>query len=174
MTSWSTPRIVVAQALCFGLLTGLCEAVLIGIKHGVLGHIVRTGPDIVWMAPVVDAVLFFVIGLLLIGGARVWRPLAEPWISTFVFAFFAYLSLLLMYHPIQMYARVVLAVGLAVQSARPGDRWQGFRPFVNRSLIALTAAVALLAMGVRVTPWLDTERHLAELPAPPTGHPMSC
>ena len=64
MTAWSKSRTVVAQALCFGLLTGLREAGLVVVRSQVLGRFVRVGPELAWMAPVADAMVFLAIGLV--------------------------------------------------------------------------------------------------------------
>ena len=118
MTAWSKSRIVVAQALCFGLLTGLLEAGLVVVKSQVLGRFVRVGPELAWMAPVADAMVFLAIGLALIGGSYLWAQLGRPMVAPLVLAFFASLSALLMYYPLESYAKFLLAIGLAVQTAR--------------------------------------------------------
>ena len=46
-----------------------------------------------------------------------------PQVGLFVFAFLSFLSLLLMYYPLHLYAKLLLAAGLAVQAVRMMMRW---------------------------------------------------
>ena len=172
MTVVVRQRPVLVQALWFGLLTGLAEAGLVALKQQVLGRIVRVGPDIAWMAPLADALLFLAIGLCLLAAARVWPPLGRPGVTTFVLAFAAFLSVLLMYYPLQMYAKLLLAVGLAAQTARLASKWpQGFDRAIRRGLPAMAAVVVLLAVVTRVGPSIMYQRHVSALPASPTPAP---
>jgi arylsulfatase A-like enzyme len=170
--TWSSGRAIAMQALWFGLLTGLCEAGLVAIKYAVLGRIVRVGPDLIWMAPLADALLFLAIALVLIAGARLWKPIGEPAVTTFVFAFFAFLSVLLMYYPIEMYAKVLLAIGLGVQASRLAGRWRtGFGWLVKRGVVAMIAITLVLALLARVAPALAYQRRVAALPSAASDAP---
>jgi arylsulfatase A-like enzyme len=172
VTTWSKPRIVVAQALGFGLLTGLLEAGLVGVKSQVLGRFVRVGPDLAWMAPFADAMVFLAIGLAVIGGSYLWAQLGRPMVATLVLAFFASLSALLMYYPLQSYAKFLLASGLAVQTARVLHRWRApFERLIGPAAIALTCLVALLALVTLVGPSLAYRWHVASLPAAAPSSP---
>jgi arylsulfatase A-like enzyme len=153
-------------------LTGLIEAALIGLKQQVLGRFVRVGLDIAWMAPVAEMAMFLTIGLLLIVLSRIWKPLGRPRATTFVFAFFACLTVFFMYYPLEVYAKVVLAVGIAMQSAHLASRWPAlFARVVRRGALGMMAAVVILAIVVRVMPSLAYQRHVSNLPAPAAGAP---
>jgi arylsulfatase A-like enzyme len=170
--SGASRHAVLVQALWFGLLTGLSEAGLLAVKRYVLHRFVRVGPDIAWMAPLADALAFLAIGFVLIAAARVWKPIGRPQVTTFVLAFFAFFSLLLMYYPLHLYAKIALAAGLAVQSARlAASHAAGFDRLVRRGAIAMAALVVLLAIGARVGPWLGYQRHVASLPVAPSRSP---
>jgi arylsulfatase A-like enzyme len=159
-------RAVLVHASFFGLVTGLLEAGLLGIKQQVLGRLVRVGPDIAWLAPTADAGLFLAIGLVLVGAARLWKPIGRLSVTTFILAFTTFLSLLLMYYPIALYAKILLAVGLAAQASRLAVRWPaGFGRLVHRGLFAAVALVALLAVLARGGPAFAYQRHVAALPA---------
>jgi arylsulfatase A-like enzyme len=165
-------RSIVAMALWFGLATGFCEAGLVGVKRFVLDRIVRVGPDIAWLAPLADAIAFLVIGLALVGLGRLWKPVGRPAVVTFVLAFVAFLSLLLMYYPLHLYAKILLAAGLAMQSARLAGRWPlGFERLVRRGAIVMTVIVALLAIGTTAGSSLIYRRHAAALPDPQAASP---
>ena len=163
---------VLKQALWFGLLTGLGEAALVAVKRLYLGRYVRFGADIAWMAPLADALAFLIVGLVLVVGGRVWRRLAQPAVVTFVLAFLLVLSVLLLYYPLHIYAKLLLAAGLATQVARyTSRRVQGFERVVSRGLVVTVAVVAMLAVGTRTVPWLTYKRHVAALPASAPGAP---
>jgi arylsulfatase A-like enzyme len=165
-------RAVVAQALGFGLAAGLSEAALTGVKRFILDRFVRVGPDIAWMAPVADALAFLLVGLALIALARAWKFAGRGDVTTFVFAFLGFLSLLFMYYPLHLYAKLLLAAGLAAQSARFASRWpHGFERLVRRGVVAMSVGVVLLAALARVGPALAYGRHVAALPAAEAGAP---
>jgi hypothetical protein len=102
----------------FGLLTGFTEVVLLGIKKFYLSQFIKFGPDVVWMTPLANAVLFLVPACLLMLLAWRWPKLNSLQVALLVFSFLGFLSLLLMYYPLHLYAKVLLAAGLTVQSVR--------------------------------------------------------
>src|SRR6478735_4278691 len=110
--------VIVVFAVWFGLVTGFGEVILLGLKKFYLGRPIWFGPDIVWMAPLADAILFAACGAVLaLLVAR--RPQStSSWIAALVLSFLMFLSWLLMYYPIHLIAKLVLAAGLAMQSAR--------------------------------------------------------
>jgi arylsulfatase A-like enzyme len=158
--------VILAQAVWFGLLTGLAEASLTAIKRVALDRFVRVGPDVAWMAPLANAIAFAVLGAVLIGAARFWAPVGRPHVAAFVFASCGFLSILLMYYPLHPIARWMLALGLAWQVARlAARRPQGFERLLTRGLAVLVAVVILLAIATTVWPRLAYRRHVAGLPA---------
>jgi len=163
---------VMRQALWFGLLTGLGEAGVLAVKQQVLGRIVRVGPDILWMAPVADALALLVVGGVLVAGARVWKPIGHPRVAPFIFASLGCLSLLLMYYPIELYAKILLAIGLSAQVARMATRWpQLFARSVHRGIVVAAVLVTVLAGVTRIGPWIAYRQHVSALPASPAGAP---
>ncbi len=172
MTAWSKPRTVVAIALGFGLVTGLLEAGLTGVKSQVLGRFVRVGPDIAWMAPVADAFMFVALALVLIGASFFWRPLGRPAVAPFVLAFLAFLSVLLMYYPLQPYAKVLLAIGLGVQTVRLIHRRRDrFDRLIGPAAIGFAGLVVLFAVVTRTGPAIGYRRQMAALPAAAAASP---
>jgi len=169
----ATPRFsaILTRALWFGLLTGLIEAALTGVKAWGLGRFVRVQFDLAWMAPVMDAIAFAVVAtavpavLALIPQRARARRLLQA-VPAGVFAFLGLLSVLLMYYPLHLYAKVLLALGLAVQVARLAGRYAaGFDRLIARTFVPLIAIVVLVAVGTRVAPALASQRRVAALPA---------
>lgn len=172
MVTSSTARFVLAQALLFGLMTGLVEAGLTGVKSQLLGQFVRVGPDIAWMAPIADAAAFAIVGLLLAAASSMWTRLRHSTVAPFVFTFLAALSALLMYYPLQPYAKVLLALGIAVQAARLAARWQGrYERFVGRGLIASACLVAVLIVITRAGAAWAYRQRVNSLPAAASQSP---
>ena len=168
----TTAGAVLVQAVWFGLVAGLAEAGLTGIKRFVLDRFVRVGLDIAWMAPLANAIAFAIIGLLLVGAARLWAPIGRPQVAAFVFAFCSFMSILLMYYPLHTFARWLLALGLAWQVARfAAARPRGFERLLARGLAAMVALVILLAIATTVGPRVVYRRHVAGLPAAPPSAP---
>lgn len=120
-------------AVWFGLLTGLSEVSLLAVKKFVLGQFIRYGPDVVWMAPLADVFLFSIFGFGLMLLRWRWPKLVPLHLGVLVFAFLGFLSLLFMYYPLHVFAKVLLAGGLAVQTARLiAGRGGAFQALVRR------------------------------------------
>ena len=165
-------RTVLAIALAFGLVTGVSEAALHAIKQQYLGQFVRVGTDIAWMAPVADAGVCVVIALLLIGGSRIWPRLASLPIVVFALTFISALSLLLMYYPLHVVAKVAVAAGVATQTARlAAGRPEQVVRLARRGLVGAACLVVTIALLLRVGHWLTLERHLDRLPPAQAGSP---
>jgi arylsulfatase A-like enzyme len=157
-------------ALWFGLLTGLVEAFLLGVKRVYMHDFVRVGLDVVWMAPLADAALFAVVAVVVAAVARSSSRRAQ--ILIFACSFLAFMSAFLMYYPLHLYAKLVLAAGLAVQSVRVlAGRMPQFDRLVRRTLPWVAAAVVLIAAGMTAWPAVALRQQIARLPAPPSGAP---
>ena len=102
----------------FGLLTGFGEVFLLGIKKLILNRIILLSPQVVWMAPLADVLIFVFIGLILLLLGQRWPSFCSIWSATFIFSFLIFLSLLLMYVPLHPLAALLLAAGLATQNSR--------------------------------------------------------
>jgi arylsulfatase A-like enzyme len=159
-------------AAWFGLLTGFGEVSLLAAKRILLQQFIRFGPNLIWMAPLSDLLFFIVPGLILALVAWRWPKAISVRTACLVFAFLSFLSLLLLYSKIHVYAALLLASGLAVQTSRIiAKRPQRFLRLVRKSLVwTLALAVASTAL---VYGWqnLAERRALAKLPSPPPGAP---
>lgn len=154
------------MSVWFGLITGLGEVALQGIRKLFLNRIIRLSPDIVWMAPLADVILFAIPGLILF--------LVALWVSSrnllrigvFIFAFLGYLSGLLMTNWLHYSAVLVLAAGLAVQTARfISTQPRQFHSLVRQTTGWMLALVAALTVGLQGWNWLIEYRSLPKLPA---------
>jgi arylsulfatase A-like enzyme len=123
------------------------------------------------MTPLADGVLFVSVGLILLPLAWRWPQLVSR-AAAFIFAFLAFLSLLLMYKPLHGYAQLLLAAGLAAQTTRfIVARPEGFHVLVRRTIVWMMMLATVLAVGVHGWERLAEHRALAKLPTPPPGAP---
>lgn len=103
----------------FGLISGLAEGFGQVTRIFWLGRIVwRVSPDVIWMAPTANIVLFTVVGFFLFLLARRWPNLVTFRTTIFVLAFLSFHSVLSLRPSLNLYARLLLAIGLAVQISR--------------------------------------------------------
>lgn len=163
-------RRLLPTALAFGLWTGLLEQLPIDLaRRG--GVFVRVSPDLAWMAPAADVVLFGLValGLLLLGAVRP-RARSRP-VVLGTFAGWTTLALGLLVERIHPAAVVLLAVGVGTQVGR----MTGPRPRRRAVLPAAIATATLLILASAAGPkWrvhTARDRALAALPAPPPGAP---
>ncbi len=124
------------------------------------------------MAPVADVVFFAGFGIIFCLMARPWPRLVSLRMAACAFAFLGFLSLLLPYYPLHRYAKLLLAAGLAVQTARLiAAHPQGFHALVRRTLGWMVTLVVGLAVVVYGWQQLVERRALAALPPAPPGAP---
>lgn len=171
-----------------GIVAGLGEAAMLGIikataialpPEGWMGSYVRwrhgflwLSPNVVWMAPVASVALLAVPGAAL-GATAILKPrLVALRGAAGVLSFVAYVSLLMVVQRLYDLAVVILAAGLAVQTARlVGSHQDGVRRLLRRSTPWLAAAVATLALGMQLGGSLKERLRVAGLPPAPAGAP---
>jgi arylsulfatase A-like enzyme len=159
------------MGVVIGLATGLGEVVLFAAQTWILRRFIFVGRDIVWMAPMIETIIFLVIALLLVALQRIWRRDIYP-VALLVLGFFAFLALLLMYTPLYQGAALVLALGLAVQFSRVGRRHPaGFARLIRRSGWTLLVVALVLGFGTTGLRRWKERNTIAGLPAAEAGRP---
>ncbi len=153
-----------------GILTGLGEATLFGVRRFLLGRLVFLPTDVVWMAPLADLGTFLVLGLIIALAARASRGRIGLPFALGCYTALGVFTLTLQYGPLARVAAVLLAVGAGVQAARLARRWPAIlRRVVSATLIPLGGLVLLLAGGLEVQRQATVRRHSREAVA--TGAP---
>lgn len=171
-TGLERPVAVLLLAVWFGLLSGLAQVALFAFEKVFLHEYVQQSPHVAWMAPTTDLLIFAISGLALSLIARRWPGLIRLRLTASVFVFLSAFSLLLLVKSLHRYAALILAAGLAFQSARfIASRPDRFGSLVRRSLRWMVAVVVGLAVGVQGWQALAQRRELAELPPAPLQAP---
>ena len=110
--------VVLLLSAWFGLLVGFTEALTLVFKTYFLHRITGSNQQVIWMAPLSSGLLFTGIGVFLLIAGRLWSQIASQRFNTTVFAFLAFLSLFCLVPGLHSVAKLLLALGLAIQFAR--------------------------------------------------------
>jgi glucan phosphoethanolaminetransferase (alkaline phosphatase superfamily) len=157
---------VLALSVWFGLTTWLAEAVTLGARHFIWGRLRVWLPESLLLGPIAYMLAFGLLGLLLIGLARLWPRLATARAVLVVLVAAAAGSVLLIFErQLGALAVALLAMGIAWESSRRlAARLPGFRRVVRRTALPLAAAAVVLAIAGAGRDWLTERRHIAALP----------
>jgi len=160
------------QAVWFGLLAGFLEVVVWTVQKTWFDPFGYLGRDVIWMAPLANAIVFLLPGLLLALAAYLFPGRLVHFCGTFLPAFLAVSSLLFLTYQLHPVAAIPLALGLAYQTARwARNRSSAFNSLVHRSfgwLVMLLLALIAAAQGFR---FVGERSALADLPVSPAKSP---
>lgn len=149
---------ILRYAAWFGILTGLVEGILLfTLSHFELlkGQITYLGSgwEVLWVAPIFDLLLFFVVGVFLALFAQFLPQMWAKRLSLFAFSFLLVFSWVGTYLSgrLSPAAFVILAAGIGYQlSLSLYERGKRFVPFAGRSAKgfgALTLALLIVIQG---------------------------
>jgi arylsulfatase A-like enzyme len=160
-------------AVWFGLVAGLVEVPWrLGERYFGETWFLFMGRDFLWMTPLANVALFLVPGLVFFGLAWYRPRWASPGLALFLFCGLLAFQVLLLIGHLYLWAMVLLAVGAASQAARfLSNRWDRFRPVVQRTTPWLAGSVLALGVLAVVPPMVTERRELAQLPPPRAGAP---
>jgi arylsulfatase A-like enzyme len=159
------PYQVVIAGVWFGLLTGLIEVALLGIKTFYLGALVRVGGDVVWMAPLVDLSLFVAVAIVLVLIGRAFPAVRRPRVTFTVFAALSAFAVVLHYSQFVLVTKALIASGIGVQAARlVAPRAARFAALTRQTLPWAAALVVVLGAGLYGWRWFADRQALAALP----------
>ncbi|MEO8200344.1 MAG: sulfatase [Gemmatimonadota bacterium] len=150
--------------LWIGLLTGFGEVAIQGIKYYLLGEFLTLSPHVAWMAPVVDALVFLILALLLALGnhalpSRItWRVAMGLLSTTMVFTW------LIMFPQLHMAAAALFAAGVGVQLSRLMTRSQpGIQRMAKTGASGFSVILGVITVGMLLQARLAERRGLARL-----------
>jgi len=170
------PWLILGIAAGFGLAAGVAEAIAFLTIQSVLGlstwqmKTSAVSVDFLWIAPVVNSVLFMLLGVLLVTLAalvRGKRSIDHGWAASLVFAWLAWYILFRVPDRLHWWAAGLLALGLSLRTARlvPVQARlsrQGLGLFLAAAGLAVAGAV--IEGGAQV---IENRRLSARPPAPP-------
>ena len=136
-------------ALWAGVVAATLELAGLLVRRLVLGELVFVGADVWWTVPLVDVLLFLIIGAGLVVAGMIWRT--GPWwqIALWTFAFLAMVGVLYSV-PLHRVAALLVAAGIATQVVRMASgKPQGFHRMVMRSCPWLLLASVMTGVVVR-------------------------
>lgn len=159
-------RDFIAVALACGLIAGCVESLHWAVKGPLLGEFTYLPADVFWMSPVAYAVLFGPLGLAVAAVVPRVRHPAGPLFAVVALVLAGTYCALMIFGWLHVLARLVMAVGAAVQAGRWFERDRaramGWIQFVA---ITLGGLVAVLAVVQPVSRSASESRALAGLPA---------
>ena len=169
-------RVSVAEAVtlaaAFGVVTGLGEVGFAASRKYLRHLFVFQPPDLAWMAPVAEAVIFVALAVVWLGGASLVRRRPTQSQATGAGAAAAVFTLLLLLPPLHPAASLLLAIGVGVRVASVGLT---AAPAVVTAARRLTGGVAplllLVGIGIHLVPAIRERRAVGALPAPPPNAP---
>lgn len=155
-------------AVAVGLATGLVETMVLAIDRATGGTFLRVGPHIVWMAPLLNAIILTAVGIILATAGRFWRKLVTPQVVVFIILLLAADTVL---HRIRLQSRLtgeaklilVLAVTTVLLPVMV-RRLTSSPTFFRRAVVAAGAVVLVLGGAAALSPRWTERRAFAALP----------
>ena len=146
--SASRARDIIVLALWFGLVAGLVEGVVLRVSRPP-GWVTWSPNEILWISPLVEALLFGVAALALVGVARLSPSLPVLRIAVFLFGLLMFFDWATLKGHIRQSAGLILAAGLAVTLARLFKRHQEqMLAGCRKTLPWILGGVLLLLVGL--------------------------
>ena len=160
------PLFLFRWGLWFAILAGLVQVLGMAVAWLAVGHIVHVSLDVVWIAPVANAVVFGVAaaGLQVIGRGIGWERTVG--VAAAVFVFLWLLGPVVLLPKIHHYALLTLAAGASIQAARIiRRRASSIDAWIRRTLPLLIALVSVLGLGLQAGRFVIERRTQSSLPA---------
>lgn len=170
---------ILRYALWLGLLTGLVEGVLLYIlqRFGALkGQITYLGSgwEVLWVAPIFDALLFLLAGVVLAVIAQFLPQKFAKQAVYFVFCFLLFFDWLVIYLSgrLSPVATGILAAGIAYQvSTSIFERERRFTPFLQKSLKGFAGVTFALLVLIQGGNWIQERNAIRNLSQAEAGSP---
>jgi arylsulfatase A-like enzyme len=159
-----------------GVVAGVVEALEFLVVHPLKWNVrvVDVTSEILWIAPAVNLFVFLWVGAVLAMLGRLVPWFRDTRVIAFVCAlltFNLWFGVIAVEH-IALYSIVLLACGLAVQTARwAGRRRDALESWCRKRLPAALALVAILVVSVPASLAMKEAMAVSQLPALPSGTP---
>jgi arylsulfatase A-like enzyme len=158
-------------AVGLGLLAGLVEVVALAIKRAMSPQVVFQTEDIIWMAPVADALFLLALGGTLVVLQKVLRFIPS-WVIVFLLATLSAFIMILSLGPLHIAAQILIAAGIGVQLARLArTRGASMSRTARRGTPLLAGLVLLLGVGLHLRRGWTERSGVSRLAPAETGAP---
>ena len=155
-----------AIAAWAGLVFGVAEGAVLCLtrQFPVVLASYKTSPHVLWIAPLLDVVLFLLVAAVSLPVLRIFRARATPLIAVYIFGFLGWFAVISAPRIIHPASAAALAAGLAALFGRIPQGSADRRAMrLRRSVVLIPVAVAALAVGtgmvLRAREWW-TFRHV--------------
>ena len=166
-----TIRAILLISIWAGLTTGFVDVLIQIVRKYFLHRVIGLGLDFIWMAPVTDAVLFLLVGILFIPISKRISSGNAFKLLVGILAFLGTFSTV-QYLPIELIAMTVLSLGVAVVCANFAQRISStFYWIVQKTTPIFAAIVVLVGVGLFTYFWMVERQAFAQLPAGDPGRP---
>jgi arylsulfatase A-like enzyme len=166
------------------LILGLGSGIFAGLVEGVgllvfqrinwqrWGPMMHVSPEIIWISPIVDLILFLSLALICVVVSRLAPRLPGVRVLVFLLTFLCVYDWLTLTSRLYLRACLLLALGVAVAFARwCGKREYTFLQFWKKTTPWMVAAWVLAFAGIQGGKWLQERNALAQLPRAAPGVP---
>jgi arylsulfatase A-like enzyme len=166
------------------LILGLGSGIVAGLVEGVgllffqrinwerWGPMMHVSSEIVWISPIVDAILFLSLALICIVVFRFAPRLPAVRVLVFLLTFLTVYDWLTLTNRLYLRAGLLLALGVAVAFARWCGKREGvFLQFWKTTTPWMVAAWVLAFAGIQGGKWLQERNAVAHLPPATPGAP---
>lgn len=131
-------------ALWFAAMTAAVQVAILAYRSLGIGEIVGLTRDFIWMTPLAYIPFFLLIAAALWIGGRAIPPLGHPRAHAFGHALFGFLCVGVLFPQLSLWARAILAAGIAYQLSK----WLVGRPGRRRGVFAVTGTTVVLVLLV--------------------------
>ncbi|TDI93822.1 MAG: DUF229 domain-containing protein [Caldithrix sp.] len=153
------------MAVWFGLLTGMAEGLMFVVGRWLIQRVPLLNPDLFWMKPVANLILFAGIALVLLLVVRPWLKAIPIRLATCIFIFLGFTAQIFLFPQVHRIAALVLAAGLGIQFSRwVAGHAAGFLAAVRRSILWVVGFSAALGLSVYAWKVVPEYQALAKLP----------
>lgn len=174
-TNWNVASFL-AVALGSGIAAGLVEGVGLllfqRINWARWGPMMHVSPEIIWISPIVDAILFLTMGLICYIAVRVAPRLPAMRALIFLLTFLTVYDWLTLTSRLYHRACLVLAVGVAVAFTRwCGKKENTLLQFWRTATLWIVAAWVIVFVGIQGGGWLRERNAVNKLPTTTSNAP---
>ena len=172
---WSAGSLLIL-GLGSGIFVGLVEGVGLMIFQRInwerWGPMMHVSWEIIWISPIVDAIMFLSLAMVCAAVSRFAPRLPAMRVLIFLLTFLGVYDWLTLTSRLYLRACLLLAFGVAVALARwCGKREGAFLQFWKRTTPWMVAAWVLAFVGIQGGKWLHERNAVADLPTASSGAP---